>query len=156
MKLRPCMALAAVALLLTGTAAQAQRRDGGGRGWRERSYEARGGGYDRGGYDGERGRGRRFQGGQEGGGYEGERGWRRGQVLPPAYRGAYVPDPGRYRLRAAPNGYGWVGDGRNAYLTQRSTGMVLEAVPGAYDPGPEPRRGRGPRRPARSPLGSTC
>jgi Ni/Co efflux regulator RcnB len=69
-------------------------------------------------------------------------GYRRGQVLPPDQRGRYVDDPGRYHLRAAPNGYGWVGDGRNAYLMQRSTGMVLDSVPGAYEAGPRGGGGR--------------
>ncbi len=160
-------ALGSLALVLTGTAAEAQWRDGG-RPGRERGYERRGGypgaggygapggGYGRGvpgGYGGPSYGGRRGYGGEGYGGgsygapaYGGGGSWRRGQVLPPQYRGAYVPDPGRYRLRAAPNGYGWVGDGRNAYLTQRSTGMVLEAVPGAYDAAPDPGRvGRGRR-----------
>ena len=52
-----------------------------------------------------------------------------------------MSDPGRYHLRRAPNGYGWVGDGRNAYLMQRSTGMVLDSVPG-YGDGPPPGYGR--------------
>lgn len=110
-------------------------------------------GYGRGGYgQGGDGRAGYEQGGGSGqggygrptGGYGGG-GPRRGQVLPPAYRGAYVPDPGRYHLRAPPPGYGWVGDGRNAYLTQRSTGMVLDSVPGAYEPAPAFRGGRGRR-----------
>lgn len=142
--------LGAFALLLTGVTAEAQSwREGGGRG-RSR-YDAGprygGGGYGR--YDSggrgyqpvygfqDRGGGRGYGPGP---GYGG--GYRRGQVLPPGARDAYVPDPGRYHLRAAPPGYGWVGDGRNAYLTQRSTGMVLEAVPGAYEPVPRPGRGR--------------
>ena len=150
--------VAALALLLTATTASAQwrgRGDGRG-GWGEgpgrmmgaaQPYgEGRGpGGY--GGYG-------RPPGGPGGGGYAtpfgpgggGPGGWRRGQVLPPAYRGAYVPDPGRYHLRAAPPGYGWVGDGRDAYLTQRSTGLVLDRVPRAYEPAPAYRgggRGRG-------------
>lgn len=149
-------ALGSLALVLAGTAAEAQWRDGGRE--RERGYERRGG-YPGGGYGARRfaepgggygeGRGYRERGyggdgapGYGGPGYAGGGSWRRGQVLPPRYRESYVPDPGRYRLRAAPNGYGWVGDGRNAYLTQRSTGMVLEAVPGAYDPAPA----AGPRR----------
>lgn len=155
--------LGALALLLTGTAAEAQWRDGG---WRERGggrrmggyapgpggYGGRGGYAPGGGYGGYGGFNGRYGFAGDGGGpptrgYGGGGGgnWRRGQVLPPAYRDAYLGDPGRYRLRAPPNGYGWVGDGRNAYLTQRSTGMVLEAVPGAYDPAPRPGRGRRPR-----------
>ena len=58
--------------------------------------------------------------------------WRQGQRLPPMYRGDVVRDPGRYRLRAAPPGYDWVGVGPDIYLVQRSTGMVLDTVPGGY------------------------
>ena len=153
---------------------EAAQRDGGGGGDRGgrfapgRPYGGGGrfGGYGPGGYGGGYGAPApgyppRFSGGPAGGaggygrpegpgGYGGAAsGLRRGQVLPPAYRGAYVPDPGRYHLRAAPPGYGWVGDGRDAYLTQRSTGLVLDRVPGAYEPAPAYRRGggrgRGPR-----------
>ena len=70
--------------------------------------------------------------------------YRRGQIVPQGYRGARVPDPGRYHLRGAPNGYDWLGDGRDAYLVQRSTGMVLDSVPGAYDPRAPGRGRRGP------------
>ena len=166
-------ATAATLLLLTATAAQAQWRDRRGGGWDDaRPWRAVQGGGDRGrfggAYDGRfagpgggggyGGRGgyapRAFggaapgggQGGGYGGGYGGG-GWRRGQVLPPGARDAYVPDPGRYHLRAPPPGYGWVGDGRNAYLTQRSTGLVLDRVPGAYEPAPSYRRGGGGRSP---------
>ena len=158
-------AAAALLLLSVSTAAEAQRRGGPG-GWDGprmwgaaqpgggRGYP--GGGYGRygGGYGGDRGdaprgfggpAGGRSYGGGEGGYGGGGGGWRRGQVLPPAYRGAYVPDPGRYHLRAPPPGYGWVGDGRDAYLTQRSTGLVLDRVPGAYEPAPSWRRGGGGR-----------
>lgn len=62
--------------------------------------------------------------------------------MPQGYRDARVADPGRYHLRGAPNGYDWVGDGRDAYLVQRSTGMVMDSAPGAYE-GP---RGGGGRR----------
>lgn len=58
--------------------------------------------------------------------------WRQGQRIPPMYRGDVVRDPGRYRLRAAPPGYDWVGVGPDIYLVQRSTGMVLDAVPGGF------------------------
>lgn len=153
-------AIVAASLLFSATAAGAQWRDGGrgagrdgGRGgWGEGRIEAAQAYGGR--YDSFEGRGRAPDGfgpggyggyGRPDGGY-GAAGLRRGQVVPPAYRGAYVPDPGRYHLRAAPPGYGWVGDGRNAYLTQRSTGMVLDSVPGAYEPAPAWRRGGGRRR----------
>ncbi len=142
---------AAAVLLLTGTAAEAQWRDrggGDGRGYAPPRYDRGGYGQPRSGYGqplGDYGASAYRSAGPRG--YGGGGGWRRGQVLPPSYRDAYVPDPGRYRLRQAPPGYGWVGDGRNAYLTQRSTGMVLDSVPGAYEPAPAYRGGRrrGPR-----------
>lgn len=58
--------------------------------------------------------------------------WGRGQRLPPMYRGEVLRDPSRYRLRAAPPGYDWVGVGPDIYLMQRSTGMVLDSIPGGY------------------------
>jgi Ni/Co efflux regulator RcnB len=59
------------------------------------------------------------------------RGLAPGQVMPPG-RGAQVQDFNRYRLRPPPPGYDWVQVGRDIYLTQRSTGMVLEAIPGGF------------------------
>ncbi|HTK34170.1 MAG TPA: RcnB family protein [Caulobacteraceae bacterium] len=61
-----------------------------------------------------------------------QRSWRQGQYLPPNYRGAVVQNPSRYRLRAPPRGYDWVGVGPDIYLMQRGTGMVLDAIPGGY------------------------
>lgn len=61
-----------------------------------------------------------------------QRSWRQGERLPPMYRGGYIRDPGRNRLRAAPPGYDWVGVGDDIYLVQRSTGMVLDSIPGGY------------------------
>ena len=55
-----------------------------------------------------------------------------GQVLPQPYRGAQIRDFDRHRLRPPPAGYDWVGVGPDIYLMQRSTGMVLEAIPGGY------------------------
>ena len=57
------------------------------------------------------------------------RGFTRGQFLPPAYLGGAVADPRQYHLRRPPNGYGWVTVGPNAYLTQRSTGLILDTAP---------------------------
>jgi Ni/Co efflux regulator RcnB len=134
------LAAVAAAAGLAG-AAQAQARFGGFGRFEPVAYQARGWererGYDRGRYGPP--------------GYYAPRGYvpppqgyGRGQVLPPDYRERYVEDPGRYHLRAPPSGYGWVGDGRNAYLMQRSTGMVLDAVPRAYEPPPRyESRGRG-------------
>ena len=56
--------------------------------------------------------------------------WRRGEHLPPAYRGsAYViPDPVVYRLRAPPAGYYWVRVDNNAVLAAVATGVVLDVA----------------------------
>ena len=60
------------------------------------------------------------------------RAWARGQYLPQEYWGARVPDPNRYRLRQPPYGYSWVGVGRDIYLMQDSTGLILDSIPGAF------------------------
>ena len=59
-------------------------------------------------------------------------GWRRGQFLPPGMAGGQALDPRRYRLRSPPPGYAWYGVGRDAYLVQRSTGLILDTAPGAW------------------------
>lgn len=58
--------------------------------------------------------------------------WGRGQYLPQEFWGARVPDPGRYRLRPPPYGYSWVGVGRDVYLMQDTTGLILDSIPGAF------------------------
>ena len=60
-----------------------------------------------------------------------QRSWGRGDRLPPGY-GAAVPNPGQYRLRQPPPGYNWVQNGRDLYLMQNGTGLVLDAIPGGY------------------------
>lgn len=166
---RLLLTLAAALLLATPAAAQwrggrggggGERggyREGGFRGGPSRGYggggPGRGYGPRGGGYGEERGFGGR--GREDGpvgygpGGYGGElqrplRALRRGQLVPRGYGGGRLADPGRYHLRDAPNGFDWLGDGRDAYLVQRSTGMVLDSVPGAYQP-PRGRGGRGER-----------
>lgn len=62
----------------------------------------------------------------------GARSWRRGELLPHAYWSGEAVDPRRYRLRSPPPGYGWYGVGRDAYLVQRSTGLILDTAPGAW------------------------
>lgn len=54
--------------------------------------------------------------------------WRRGDRLPPAYRGpAYViPDVAVYHLRPAPRGYYWIRVDGNAVLASMATGAVLD------------------------------
>jgi Ni/Co efflux regulator RcnB len=141
-------ALVAVGAFASGADAQGRGRGhggdggrGGGRGGYERGYDRgdrgdRGGrGYGRGGRED---RGPRFtprgRGGSRGAPppyyAEPRRSWRQGERLPPMYRGERLPDPGRYRLRQAPPGYDWVGVGPDIYLVQRSTGMVLDTIPG--------------------------
>lgn len=58
--------------------------------------------------------------------------FRRGQYLPHAYWGEEIANPRSRHLRTPPPGYGWIGVGPNAYLMQRSTGLVLDSVPGAW------------------------
>jgi len=60
------------------------------------------------------------------------RAWGRGQFLPRNYWAGDAVDPRRYRLRTPPPGYGWYGVGRDAYLVQRSTGLILDTAPGAW------------------------
>ena len=64
--------------------------------------------------------------------YAPARAWGRGQYLPQEYWGSRVQDYGEYRLRPPPYGYGWVAVGKDIYLMQDATGLVLDAVPGAY------------------------
>lgn len=54
--------------------------------------------------------------------------WRRGERLPPAWRGpAYVvPDWRHYHLRPPPPGYYWVRVNGNAVLAAIGTGIVLD------------------------------
>lgn len=59
--------------------------------------------------------------------------WRRGAYLPQEHWRSAVPTPGRFHLRPAPYGYHWVVVGRDAYLIQTATGLVVEAAPGAVD-----------------------
>jgi Ni/Co efflux regulator RcnB len=56
--------------------------------------------------------------------------WRRGDYLPPTYRGsAYViADPVVYHLRPAPRGYYWVRVDNNAVLAAVATGVVVNVA----------------------------
>ena len=155
--MRQLLIIAAAALLLSPLVASGQDR-GGWRGGgfdryqmadRDRDHgDGRGRYEDRGRYDDAR---RYYDGGQEryapppeprAGGYTRgapppypagpPRAWRQGEYLPPMYRGSVVQNPSRYRLRAPPPGYAWVGVGPDIYLMQRGTGMVLDTIPGGY------------------------
>jgi Ni/Co efflux regulator RcnB len=54
--------------------------------------------------------------------------WRRGDRLPPAFRGsAYIiPNVAVYHLRPAPRGYYWVRVDNNAVLAAVATGVVVD------------------------------
>ena len=58
--------------------------------------------------------------------------WRRGQVLPPAYRGDVIGDYGRYHLRRPPRGYCWVRQGDDFVLVAIATGLIFEVISGGY------------------------
>ncbi len=60
------------------------------------------------------------------------RSFRRGQYVPHDYWSGEIADPRSRHLRSPPPGYGWIGVGRDAYLMQRSTGLILDSVPGAW------------------------
>lgn len=137
--------VALVVFSATGALAQERGHHGGQGG---SGYPRANGGFERGGYRGgptyapppefERGGGygaRGYPGVAPRGpfgpmpGPSGYRGFTRGQFLPPAYWGGAVVDPRQYHLRRPPNGYGWITVGPNAYLTQRSTGLILDTAP---------------------------
>ena len=103
--------------------------DGGGRGWERREQQMPRGGDPRfetpdQGYGSGRYRESLRQQQQQ-------RGWGRGDRLPPGY-GASIPNPGAYRLRQPPPGYVWMRNGRDLYLMQQGTGLVLDAIPGGF------------------------
>ncbi|HEY2661365.1 MAG TPA: RcnB family protein [Caulobacteraceae bacterium] len=58
--------------------------------------------------------------------------WRRGQILPPAYRGEVVNDYGRYHLRRPPRGYYWCRQGDDFVLVAMTTGLIFEVISGGY------------------------
>jgi Nickel/cobalt transporter regulator len=68
-------------------------------------------------------------------GYDPERparsGWRRGQFLPPDFRGVVVEDYARFHLRRPPRGYFWYRDADDYVLASASTGLIFEVIPGA-------------------------
>lgn len=54
--------------------------------------------------------------------------WRRGQYLPPAYRGRVIYDYRRYGLRNPPRGYHWVQSNNDYLLAAIATGLILEVI----------------------------
>lgn len=67
-------------------------------------------------------------------GYDPERparsGWRRGQYLPPDFRGVVVEDYPRFHLRRPPRGYFWYRDADDYVLASAATGLIFEVIPG--------------------------
>ena len=65
-------------------------------------------------------------------GYDPERparsGWRRGQHLPPDFRGDIVSDYARYHLRRPPRGYYWYRAGDDFVLVAVATGMIFDVI----------------------------
>lgn len=57
-------------------------------------------------------------------------GWRRGEFLPPAYRGYAIPDYARYHLRRPPRGYYWCRSGEDFVLVAAATGLIFEVING--------------------------
>lgn len=54
--------------------------------------------------------------------------WRRGNVLPPLYRGVGVGDYYRYHLRPPPRGYAWYRVGDAFLLTDIGSGLIFEII----------------------------
>ncbi len=54
----------------------------------------------------------------------------RGRILQQQHMGNVVADPSRYRLRRPPPGYHWVYVGRDIYLVQNTTGMIVDQIEG--------------------------
>ena len=67
-------------------------------------------------------------------GYDPERpsrsGWRRGERLPPDFRGDVVSDYARYHLRRPPRGYFWYRDADDYVLAAAGSGLIFEVING--------------------------
>ena len=59
--------------------------------------------------------------------------WRRGQFLPPPFRGDMVGDYSRYHLRRPPPGYFWYRSGDDYILAAIASGLIFEVVAGEGD-----------------------
>jgi Ni/Co efflux regulator RcnB len=124
MKRKLLAGMAGLAALISASAALAEHHH----------HEDRGedrGGRDRGEYRNDRGDYRQDQGDYRRAPLPYVRPWQRGAYLPPEHWRSAVPTPGRFHLRPAPYGYHWVVVGRDAYLIQSATGLVVESAPGA-------------------------
>jgi Ni/Co efflux regulator RcnB len=58
--------------------------------------------------------------------------WRRGAIVPPAYRSYYVRDPAFYGLRPAGPGQRWVYVDNNLVLMTVATGLIADIVANAW------------------------
>jgi len=58
--------------------------------------------------------------------------WRRGGIVPPAYRTRYVADPYFYGLRPAGPGQRWVYVDNNLVLMTLATGLIADVVANAW------------------------
>jgi Ni/Co efflux regulator RcnB len=58
--------------------------------------------------------------------------WRRGGIVPPAYRSYYVRDPAFYGLRPAGRGQRWVYVDNNLVLMSVATGLIADIVANAW------------------------
>ena len=58
------------------------------------------------------------------------RAWRRGDYLPPAYRGMSIPDYERFHLRRPPQGYYWCRSGDDFILVSAASGLIFEVING--------------------------
>ena len=63
------------------------------------------------------------------------RAWRRGETLPPAYRGRsyVVSDWKRYQLAPPPRGYQYTRVGNDVILTAVATGVIASIVTGLFN-----------------------
>ena len=60
------------------------------------------------------------------------RAWRRGDVVPSAYRGYYVQDPYYYGLREPPRGQRWVYLNNNFVLMSIGSGLIADIIVNGY------------------------
>jgi len=54
--------------------------------------------------------------------------WRRGDILPPSYRGYPIADYQRFHLRRPPRGYYWCRDGGEFMLIAAASGLIFEVI----------------------------
>ena len=60
----------------------------------------------------------------------GRSGWRRGERLPPSFRGDIVSDYARYHLRRPPRGFAWYRDADDYVLAAMATGVIFDVISG--------------------------